>query len=113
MAALGTAVARGWRGALHRHPRIDLVSRIDEPVGDFLRRCRALVGNALRAGAVAQDSAAAELHRLEAETESRVLGAEHTRLLSLEARIGWYPEGVQPDLAAGALMVSGEARRGR
>lgn len=113
MADLGTAVTRDWRGELHRHPLLDLVSRIDEPLGDFRRRCRALVGSALRAGAVAQDSVAAELHPLAAETESRALGAEHLHVLSVAARIGWYPEGEQPELALGSLLVRGEPRGGR
>lgn len=113
MAALGNAVAREWRCELHRHSRLDLVSRLDEPLDEFLRRCRALVGSALRAGAVEKESVAAEIHRLGAETESRALGAEHLRVMSVEARLGWYPEGVRPDLAEGTLMVTGEPRGAR
>ncbi|MEW6337934.1 MAG: hypothetical protein ACOY3Y_07130 [Acidobacteriota bacterium] len=111
--ALAVAVARAWRAELHRHPRLDLVSRLDEPLADFLRRCRAVIGRALRAGAAAHESVAAELDRLPAEVETRALGAEHLRVLSIEARVGWYPEGERPDRAPCSLMLDAAAGVGR
>jgi hypothetical protein len=112
-AAFVELVIGQWRPVLHRQPELALVSRLDEPLEEFRRRCRSALRPLLTAGPADPAELATESARLSAAIESISLGGEE--IIVLHGRIGvvWYPVGREPAAASPELMLAGAARGGR
>jgi len=111
--AAATGLLAGWRPQLHRHARLGLVSRPDEPVDQFRRRCLGVLGPTIRSGRLGGPAAPAELGRLAAEIETRTLGDGEIDTESVQVRVAWYPVDEAPAAAAADLLVGGAARQRR
>jgi hypothetical protein len=103
----------GWRPLLHRHELLELVSRADEPVEQFRRRCLAAFGPAVRSGELRGEQAQATLARLADGIESRTLGPAEVEAESVQVRIAWYPADEPPTTAADDLLLVGAVRQAR
>jgi hypothetical protein len=97
------AIADRWRPSLHFHPRLRLVSRVDEPSETFRRRCLAVMLPALRKLDAAHR--ALETAKLLAEVESRELDRGELVVLVWRVGVGWYPSGTEPSPAPGDPMM--------
>lgn len=102
-----------WRPELHRSAALGLVSEVGEPRETFRRRCRALLGEAVRGGALQGDAGAATLQAVRASIETRLVEPGAIELLAARAGIGWYDAEDQPGEADGELMIAGQVRTRR
>lgn len=108
--AAATRLLAGWRPQLHRHARLGAVSRPDEPVDHFRRRCLGVLGPAIRSGRLGGAAAPAEVGRLAAEIETRALVDGEFDTESVQVRVAWYPVDEAPATAGADLLVGGAAR---
>jgi len=102
-----------WRPELHRAAALGLVSEVGEPRDAFRRRCQAVLGEAVRGGALQGDAGAAALQAVRASIESRFVEPTEVELLAARAGIGWHGAEDQPGEAVGELMVAGQVRTRR
>ena len=100
-----------WRPLLHRQGALGLVSRPDERLELFRRRCLGGLGPMIRSGQLRGPGAQAATARLAGEIESRTLGPAELEAESLQVRVAWYAEGDEPALAGVDLLVDGAARQ--
>lgn len=107
----GARLLTGWRPLLHRHDLLGLVSRPDEPLELFRRRCLGGLGPMIRSGQLRGPGAQAATARMAAEIESRTLGPAELEAESLQVRVAWYADGDEPALAGADLLVDGAARQ--
>jgi hypothetical protein len=108
--ALAAAVLASLRPEVHRHAELGLVSRLDEPAGEFRRRCLAPLRALLPGGGPPSADAAARVAALVRGIETVALGAG--QLATEYARVGvaWYPVGSGPRPAESDAMLAGAAR---
>jgi hypothetical protein len=102
-----------WRPLLHRQPALDLVSRLDEPLEEFRRRCRGVLRPLLAARPADAAALAEQAARLTAAIESISLGVDEITVLHGRARVVWRPAGREPAPASAELMLLGAPRGGR
>jgi hypothetical protein len=88
------ALAGRWRPRLHLHTELRVVSRLDESVEGFRRRCVALSAPVLRR--LDPSRRAGEIARLAAAIETRELRGSELDVLRWRVGVGWYPSGIEP-----------------
>jgi hypothetical protein len=104
-----------WRPALHRHLELGAVSRLDEPAGEFRRRCLAPLRALVQAGGggAAAAELAARLEALARGIETARLDSGSLDVQSARVAVVWYPTGSGPQPPASDPMVAGDARERR
>lgn len=109
------AVLSNWRPAVHRHPELEVVSRLDEPADEFRRRCLAPLRPLVQAGGggAAAAARAARLGALARGIETVRLDPECLEVLIARLAVVWYPAGSGPRPPASDPMVAGGARECR
>ncbi len=95
-------------GEMYYQPFLGMVSSLGESFAAFRHRCLKAVAQTVREALVRREPAAAQaVARVVESIERRVLGEGEMDVLEARVGLAYYPEGVEPGVASGNLMVEG------
>lgn len=93
---------------MYHQPLLGLNSAFDEGFSAFRHRCLKAVARTVQEGLLRRDPAAAQVvARVVDGIQRRSLKPEERELLEARVGLAFYPEGKEPSVASGNLMVEG------